>query len=39
MEMEAICEESDDSLEALEEIGEKLGFGKALSKIVAALDL
>ena len=39
LEMEAICEEADDSLEALEEIGEKVGFGTALSKIVAALDL
>ncbi len=39
MEMEAICEESDDTVEALEEIAEKIGFGPALSKIVAARDL
>lgn len=39
MEMEAICEESDDTLEALEEIAEKIGFGTRLSKIIAALDL
>lgn len=39
MEIEAICEESDDAVEALEEVAEKIGFGKALSKIVAALDL
>ena len=39
MEMEAICDESDDTLEALEEIAEKIGFGTGLSKIIAALDL
>lgn len=39
MEMEAICEESDDAVEALEEIAERVGFGKALSKVVAALGL
>lgn len=39
LEMEAICEESDDTLEALEEIAEKIGFGSALSKVIAALDL
>lgn len=39
LEMEAICEESDDTLEALEEIAEKIGFGLALSKVIAALDL
>lgn len=39
MEMEAICEESDDTLEALEEIAEKIGFGTGLSKVIAALDL
>ena len=39
MEMEAICDESDDTLEALEEIAEKIGFGTGRSKIIAALDL
>ena len=39
MEMEAICDESDDTLEALGEIAEKIGFGTGLSKIIAALDL
>nr|WP_246227718.1 tRNA adenosine deaminase-associated protein [Propioniciclava coleopterorum] len=39
MEMEAICEESDDAVEALEEVAEKIGFGTGLSRIVATLDL